>query len=124
MEALRRAAQSAYAAGALDRSLALFDEALAELTASGDPERRALLLDARAAILLDLGRDDEVELELERAAALLPEGPPGEARAVVLTSLAAQLAARGDFAAARGVAEQAVAAASGLGARRREAPRA
>src|SRR4051794_18307855 len=120
VEALRRAGQSAYAAGALDRSLTLLDEALAELAPGSEPERRALLMEARAATLLDLGRDAEVELELERAAALLPAGPPGEVHAVVLTSLAAQLAARGDFAAARGVAEQAVAAAGGLGAPGRE----
>jgi ATP/maltotriose-dependent transcriptional regulator MalT len=115
VEALRRAGLSAYAAGELDRSLALFDEALTELENDADPERRALLMESRAATLLDLGRDDEVERELERAAALLPEGPPREAHAVVLTSLAAQLAARGDFASGRTVAEQAVAAASGLG---------
>src|SRR5262249_22081378 len=94
VEALRRAGQSAYAAGALDRSLTLFDEALTELEPGAEPERRALLMEARAATLLDLGRDDEAQLELERAAALLPDGPPGEAHAVVLTSLAAQLAAR------------------------------
>ena len=54
VEALRRAGQSAYAAGALDRSLAMFDEALAELGPDADPERRALLMEARAATVLDL----------------------------------------------------------------------
>src|SRR3954452_25014367 len=59
VEALRRAGQSAYAAGALDRSLAMFDEALAELGAEADPERRALLMEARAATVLDSGREAE-----------------------------------------------------------------
>ena len=92
-----------YAAGALDRSLALFDEALAELEPGADPERRALLMEARAAILPDLGRDDEAQLpELERAAALLPAGGGHEARAVVLGTLAAAQVVTGDFAAPPG----------------------
>jgi DNA-binding CsgD family transcriptional regulator len=121
VEALRRAGQSAYAAGALDRSLAMFGEALAELAPDADPERRALLMEARAATLLDTGRDDEARLELERAAALLPAEPPSDARAVVLTALAAQRAVGGDFDGTRSAAEQAVAAARGLGAPGREA---
>jgi DNA-binding NarL/FixJ family response regulator len=121
VEALGRAGQSAYAAGALDRSLAMFDEALAELAPDADPERRALLMEARAAVVLDSGREAEARLELERAAALLPAEPPTEARAVVLTALAAQLGVGGDFEAALAVAEQAVAAATGVGARRSEA---
>jgi tetratricopeptide (TPR) repeat protein len=121
VEALGRAGQSAYAAGSLDRSLAMFDEALAELAPDADPERRALLMEARAAAVLDTGREAEARLELERAAALLPAEPPTEARAVVLTALAAQLGVAGDFEAALEAAEQAVAAATGVGARRREA---
>src|SRR3954451_16400371 len=121
VEALRRAGASAYAAGALDRSLALFDEALAELEPGADPERRALLMEARSAGLIDLARDDEAQLELERAAALLPAEARSEARAVVLGSLAATQVVTGDFAAARPVAEQAVAAASESGAPGREA---
>jgi DNA-binding NarL/FixJ family response regulator len=116
VEALRRAGVSAYAAGELERSLGLFDEALAELAPGAEPERRALLIEARAATLLDLGRDDEAHLELERAAALLPDEPRGEAHAVVLTALAALLAGTGRFADARPVAEQAVAAATEAGA--------
>jgi len=120
VEALRRAGQSAYAAGALDRSLAMFDEALAELGPDADPERRALLMEARAASLLDSGRDDEARLELERAAALLPD-EPSDARALVLTELAGQRAVAADFPGARSAAEQAVAAAKGVGAPGREA---
>jgi DNA-binding CsgD family transcriptional regulator/tetratricopeptide (TPR) repeat protein len=120
VEALRRAGQSAYAAGALDRSLAMFDEALGELEPDADPERRALLMEARAATLLDSGRDDEARLELERAAALLPD-EPSDARALVLTELASQRAVAADFPGARSAAEQAVAAAKGVGALGREA---
>ena len=81
-------ASSAYAAGALDRSLALFDEALAELEPGADPERRALLIEAARPALIDLGRIEEATVELERAAALLPAEPPTVARAAVLGSLA------------------------------------
>ena len=121
VEALRRAGQSAYAAGALDRSLAMFDEALAELGPDADPERRALLMEARAATLLDFGRADEAGLELERAAALLPPEPPSDAQAVVFTALAIHRAIGGDFDGARSAAEQAVTAASGVGSPGREA---
>ena len=120
VEALRRAGQSAYAAGALDRSLAMFDEALAELEPDADPERRALLMEARAATVLDSGHDDEARLELERAAALLPD-EPSDARALVHTTLASQRAIAGDFPGARSAAEQAVVAATGVGAPGREA---
>ena len=115
VEALRRAGVSAYAAGELERSLGLFDEALAELAPGTEPERRALLMEARAATLLDLGRDDEAQLELEGAAALLPDEPRGEAHAVVLTALVALRAVAGRFADARPVAEQAVVAATAAG---------
>ncbi len=112
VEALRRAGVSAYAAGELERSLGLFDEALSEVAPGAEPERRALLMEARAATLLDLGRDDEAQLALEGAAALLADQPRGEAHAVVLTALAALWAAAGRFADARPVAEQAIAAAT------------
>jgi len=120
VEALRRAGQSAYAAGALDRSLAMFDEALAELRPDADPERRALLLEARAATVLDSGRDEEARRDLERAAALLPD-EPSDARALVLTALASQRSMAGDFPGARVAADQAVAAATVVGAPGREA---
>ena len=115
VEALRRAGVSAYAAGELERSLGLFDEALAELAPGTEPERRALLIEARAATLLDLGRDGEAQLELEGAAALLPDEPRGEAHAVVLTALVALRVVAGRFADALPVAEQAVVAATAAG---------
>jgi tetratricopeptide (TPR) repeat protein len=120
VEALRRAGQSAYAAGALDRSLAMFDETLGELEPDADPERRALLMEARAATVLDSGREAEARLELERAAALLPDDRPSDARALVLTALASHRCVVGDFAGALAAAEQAVAAATGVGAPGRE----
>jgi DNA-binding CsgD family transcriptional regulator len=120
VEALRRAGQSAYAAGALDRSLAMFDDALAELGPDADAERRALLMEARAATVLDSGRDEEARRDLERAAALLPD-EPSDARALVLTALASQRAGSADFPGALSAAEQAVAAATGIGAPAREA---
>ena len=42
------AGEAAYQAGAIDRSLSLFDQALAGLPAEGDAVRRALVLDRRA----------------------------------------------------------------------------
>jgi DNA-binding CsgD family transcriptional regulator len=113
VEALRRAAASAYAAGELDRSLELFDEALAELGGDADPERLALLLEARTAPLIDLGRDDEARADLERAAALLTPEAPRAAHAVVFTSLAVLRILTGDVPGAGSAAEQAVAAARG-----------
>ena len=47
-EVARLAGEAAYQAGAIDRSLSLFDQALAGLPAEGDAVRRALVLDRRA----------------------------------------------------------------------------
>jgi DNA-binding NarL/FixJ family response regulator len=113
VEALRRAGASAYAAGELDRSLELFDEALAELGADADPVQLARVLEARTAPLLDLGRDDEARADLERAAALLTPEAPADVHAVVFTSLAAARSVVGDFQGASAPAERAVAAARG-----------
>ena len=99
----------------------MFDEALAELEPDADPERRALLMEARAATVLDSGRDDEARLDLERAAALLPDDRPATPGPSVLTTLASQRAIAGDFPGARSAAEQAVVAATGVGAAAREA---
>jgi DNA-binding CsgD family transcriptional regulator len=113
VEALRRAGTSAYAAGELDRSLELFDEALAELGADADPGRLAVLTEARTGPLLDLGRDVEAREDLERAAALLTPEAPRDAHAVVFTSLAVLRTLFGDFQDSGSAAEQAVAAARG-----------
>jgi DNA-binding CsgD family transcriptional regulator len=120
VELLHRAGLAAYGAGALDRSIALLDEALGELGPAADPERRALLLESRAQALLDLGRTHESTAALELAASLLPAEPPTVARAVVLASLAIRRNIEGDYEAATAVAELAVAAAQAAGAREQE----
>ena len=87
-EVANLAGEAAYQAGALDRSLSLFDQALAELPAEGDAVRRALLLDHRAHALRDSGRETEAVAVLEEALALLPGDQVTRAHAVVLASLA------------------------------------
>jgi DNA-binding CsgD family transcriptional regulator len=120
IELLHRAGLAAYGAGALDRSIALLDEALGELGPAPDPERHALLLESRAQALLDLGRQDEATTALELAASLLPAEPPTVARAVVLASLALRRILNGDYELAAATAELAVAAAQAAGAREQE----
>ena len=120
VEVLHRAGLAAYGAGAIDRSIALFDEALGELGPAADPERRALLIESRAQALIDLGRTEEATAALELAASLLPAEPPTVARAVVLASLAIRRNMDGRYDDAASIAERAVAAAQGAGAREQE----
>jgi DNA-binding NarL/FixJ family response regulator/Tfp pilus assembly protein PilF len=121
VEVLQRAGLSAYAAGALDRSVALLGEALDELDPDADAERRALLLEAQSAALIDVGRTDEAIAALERAESLLGEEPPTVARAIVLASLATRRMLDAEFERCRVAAERAVAAARAAGAREPEA---
>jgi len=121
VELLRLAGGSAYACGKLDRSIGLFDEALAELGPDGDPERRALVMEAGAVAIGASGREPEAIARLERAVALLPVDPPTTALAVALTSLAALKWLGGDFQAGAGIAQEAVTAARASGAREQEA---
>ena len=119
-ELLRLAASSAYAAGELERSVALYDEALAELEATGDVERIASVLGAKAAPVTDLGREEATEL-LERVVSLLPAEPPTVARAAALVELTGRrILIDGDSAGVAG-AEQALAAAQAADAREEEA---
>jgi DNA-binding CsgD family transcriptional regulator len=120
VEVLHRAGLAAYGAGAIDRSIALLDEALGELGPAADPERRALLIESRAQALLDLGRTEEATAALELAASLLPAEPPTVARAVVLASLAIRRNLDGQYDDAAAIAELAVAAAQAAGAREQE----
>ncbi len=120
VEVLRRAGLAAYGGGSIDRSIALFDEALGALGPAADPERRALLIESRAQALLDLGRTEEATAALELAASLLPAEPPTVARAVVLASLAIRRNMDGRYDDAASIAERAVAAAQGAGAREQE----
>ena len=122
VEVIRLAADAAYQAGAVDRSVSLFGQALADLPAEGDSVRRALLIERRALALRDSGRETEAIAELERALALLPPGEVTRAHAVVLASLAGTLLRTSDRDVLAGeVAERAVAAARVTGATEVEA---
>jgi DNA-binding NarL/FixJ family response regulator len=88
---LEAAAEAARRAGAVDRALALVDEALDELGEQGPLEQRVILLVRRAELLSDLGRDDEGMAMLEHAVSLLPPDDRSLAGAVVHTSLARSL---------------------------------
>jgi DNA-binding CsgD family transcriptional regulator len=85
---LAGAAEAAYRSGAVDRGLALVDQALAEVGEGSAPERRAVLLTLRATVLRDLGRDNEGIAEIEQAAALISPDRPSPAGASVLAELA------------------------------------
>jgi DNA-binding CsgD family transcriptional regulator/tetratricopeptide (TPR) repeat protein len=115
------AGEAAYAAGALDRSLSLFDQALAELPDGGDAVRRALLLDRRASALRDTGRETEAVAILEEALALLPADQVTRAHAVVLASLASAVWRANDMATTMSLASRAVRAAREVGAAQQEA---
>jgi DNA-binding CsgD family transcriptional regulator len=119
-EVLRLAGMTAYAAGELERSVALYDEALAELEDGGDVERIATVLLSKAAPLTDLGREEAIDV-LERAVTILPAEPPTVIRATALLELTARRALiDGDMTGAA-AAEQALAAAQAAGARGTEA---
>ena len=121
-EVTRLAADAAYRPGAVDRSVSLYDQALADLPAGDDPFRRALVIERRAVALRDSGRETEAIAELERALALLPPGQVTRAHAVVLASLACALLRTSDRDVAAGeLAERAVAAARATGATEEEA---
>jgi predicted ATPase/DNA-binding CsgD family transcriptional regulator len=122
VDTLRLAGLTASAAGEPERALALFDEGLAELGTASDPERLALMLEARSQPLLLLARADEARTVLERAASLLPAHPPTVARASVLASLARMSAVfNGDYETCEEVSEEALRAARAAGAREQEA---
>ena len=119
VEVLRLAAISAYAAGELERSVALYDEALAELEASDETERIASVLVAKAAPLTDLGREEATEL-LERAVSMLPRSRPrSPGQQPWSSSSAGASRLRGPI--RLPAAEQALAAAQAAGAREGEA---
>ncbi len=115
------AGEAAYQVGDLDRSVSLFDQALAELPAEGDAVRHALMLDRRAQTQRDTGRESDAITTLERALALLPPDQVTRAHAVVLSSLAACMMRTNDTATAKGLAARAVQAAREVGAAQQEA---
>ena len=87
-ELLEVAALAAARAGAVERGLALVDQALAEVGYGGTLERRATLLVRRATLLCDLARDGEALAVFEQAEALLPRDLPSKVSAQVLSSFA------------------------------------
>jgi DNA-binding CsgD family transcriptional regulator/tetratricopeptide (TPR) repeat protein len=123
VEVLGMAAGAAYAAGNLEQSLALYDEALGELDETSEGERAALLLAGKADTLQDLGRDEDTRASLEHAASLVPTDRPSVARAVVLLALAGlpMLAMDQEPAVWQHAAEEALAASRAAGAREQEA---
>ncbi|HET7047288.1 MAG TPA: AAA family ATPase, partial [Solirubrobacteraceae bacterium] len=114
-ELLDDAAHAAWHAGAADRSLALFDQALAEVGSGDDGRRLALLLAEKARLMIDLGRDQDANVELERAVQLLPDAPSDEG-AKVLASLARAMLLSEDFVRATEAAERALDVAEAVGA--------
>jgi DNA-binding CsgD family transcriptional regulator len=120
-EVARLAGEAAYQAGAIDRSLSLFDQALAGLPAEGDAVRRALVLDWRARTLRDTGREAESVATLEEALALLPADQVTRAHAVVLSSLASSVWRANDMDATMSLAARAVQAAREVSAVQQEA---
>jgi DNA-binding CsgD family transcriptional regulator len=115
-DVLEAAALAAHHAGAVERGLALTDEALAELGTGGPPERRAVLLARRARMVRDLARGDDGTSDLEKALALLSGEQPTRVTAQVLAALARTRLLADDFSGARAAAEQAVQTADALGA--------
>jgi DNA-binding CsgD family transcriptional regulator/tetratricopeptide (TPR) repeat protein len=127
-EVYRRAADAAYLAGVMDRSLALSEQSMATLSAEPGPGAgpgaaalRAQLLERRAMVLRDIGREDEAIAALRQALALLPEDEPSQLSAMLLSSLAGTLMRVDDMAGAVEVAQRAVATARTAGTAREEA---
>jgi ATP/maltotriose-dependent transcriptional regulator MalT len=121
IDGFRLAADAAFRAGSVARSLALLDEALKDLGFAADPTRQAVLLELRARALRGLGRDAESIATLREALALVEGDPATRERAVVLTALASSLMHVGDIEAARTTAEVAVRAAAAVEAGDEEA---
>ncbi len=125
-EVYRRAADAAYFAGVMDRSLALSEQGAAALTAGpgdgpGTAALRAQLLDRRAMVLRHIGREDEAITTLRQALARTAEDEPSLPRAMLLSSLAGTLMRVDDTAEAVEVARRAVATARVAGAVQEEA---
>ena len=123
-EVYLRAADAAYYAGVLDQALALSERGMAALPADpadGTGALRAQLLDRRAIVLRDIGRENDAITALRQALTLLPEDQPTQLRAMLLSSLAGTLMRVDDIAEAAEVARRAVVTAQAAGALREEA---
>jgi DNA-binding CsgD family transcriptional regulator/tetratricopeptide (TPR) repeat protein len=116
----RRAAEAAYHAGDMDRALSLADSSLTALP-PGDDRRRARVLEHRAMVLRDIGREEEAVTVLRQAMDLLPPGGASVDHAVVASSLAGTLLRVGDLVGAATAGRIAVDVARAAGAPREEA---
>ncbi|MCU1657380.1 MAG: hypothetical protein JWO57_2036 [Pseudonocardiales bacterium] len=121
VEVLRLAAQAAFAAGALDRSLGLLEQAITELGNDGDVSRRAILLERKAQALSSLGTSPATIATLTEALGWLPAEETSVAHALVLAALANAYMRINDSARAIAIGERAVAAAQISGADQQEA---
>jgi ATP/maltotriose-dependent transcriptional regulator MalT len=117
---LADAATAAWLAGAVDRALALVDEALAEVGDDAGIDRRLTLVVRRATVLADLGRDRESLAVLDDAVTQLGDSPPSEAAARLLASLARELLRADQMKRAGQVARRALVAARAVGASEHE----
>ncbi len=113
---LEVAADAASRAGAVERALALVDEALAEVDDSRTAEGRASLLAHRAELLGDLGRDDEGLAVFEQAVGLLPADVRSRVGARVLGKFARAVARLEQLERAGRLARRALDAAEASGA--------
>jgi tetratricopeptide (TPR) repeat protein len=116
---LSRCGEAAYAAGDTTRAAQLFRQALPLVDQGRQPQRAGLLHEQLARCLRRLGDPAALDAQ-QQAVRLIPPGPSVE-RARVLGSLAQLLVLVSRFAEARGLAEQAAAIATQVGARAEEA---
>ncbi|MGN6870554.1 MAG: helix-turn-helix transcriptional regulator [Solirubrobacteraceae bacterium] len=113
---LEVAALAAARAGAVDRGVALVDQALAEVGYAGTLDRRVALLVRRATLLGDLARDSEALAVFEQAEALLPRDVPSRVSAQVLSAFARAMYRVGQFSRAGELAQRAFEAAQAVNA--------
>lgn len=113
-EVLWLAGDAAYHAGDLDRSASLLLQAIAELPADAEVERRARVLQSCARAHRDTNRVGAAVDLLEQALALLPDEPPTVGRAEVLASLASALLRANEWQRGEQCAAEAVHAVQGL----------
>ena len=116
VELMRRAAEAAYRAGALDRALALAQNAFALVEARDEPLRAALLAERLGRYSWASGREADALAYYQRAVELAPEQPASAERARALAGHARILMLNWlDTAAAR-FAQEAIDAARQVGA--------
>jgi DNA-binding CsgD family transcriptional regulator/tetratricopeptide (TPR) repeat protein len=115
------AAEAAYRCGAITRAESLLANALADVPASSDPLRKALLFEQYARAQRSLGQVAEADASLTQALSILPADETTRAHAKVLSSLAASLMRKFEMEAGEEAARRALGAARAAGARDVEA---